>query len=79
MRTETAHFLNLLHYLILFCHPHAVLLVILIVSMLPSVILLYTPMVVHTLLIWPMSPTYDCKPSLIPLDHSLMEEPMVVG
>ena len=49
-----------------------------ILSMLPVVIVLYTPMVVCTLLIWPMSPSSACKPSPIPLDHLLMEEPMVV-
>ena len=46
--------LNLLHYLILYCHPHVVLLVILTLLMLPVVIVSYTPMVVHTLSIWPM-------------------------
>ena len=38
---------------------------------------LYTPMGACTLLIWPMSPTSAHKPSLIPLDHLLTEEPMV--
>ena len=45
--------------------------------MLTAVTVLYTPMEVHTLLIWPMSPTSAHKPSLVPSDHLLTEVPMV--
>ena len=46
--------------------------------LLPVVTPSYTLMVLHTLPIWPMSPTGAHKPYLILLDHLLMEEPMVV-
>ena len=72
-----SHLLNLLHYLILYRHPHVIPLGILVLSTLPAVILLYTSMAAHTLVIWPMSPAGVHKPSPIPLDHLLMEEPVV--
>ena len=63
--------------LILLCSHHAVLLAKQGLSMLIVMTALYTPIAVHTLLVWPMSPTSACKQSLIPLDHFLMEYPMV--
>ena len=47
--------------------------------MLPAETALYTPMGVHTLLIWPTSPTGTHKPSLIQMDHLLIDEPVVGG
>ena len=70
--------LNLLHYLIPYFHPHTEPLVITTLSTLSAAIISYTPMVVHTLLIWPMYPISVCKPCPIPLDHLLMEELTVV-
>ena len=49
----------------LLCPHHAVLLAIHNLLSLTVVTTLYTPMGVHALLIWPMSPTNACNPSLI--------------
>ena len=79
MPIETApHLMNLLHYLIPYYHPHAVLLVICTLSMLPAMIVSYTPMVLCTLLMWSMSPTGVHKHCPFPLDHLLMVEAIVV-
>ena len=63
--------------LTLLCSHHAVSLAIHNLLMSIGVITLYTPIGALMLLVWPMSPTRACKPSLIPSDHLLTEEPMV--
>ena len=47
-------------------------------TLLPVVTTFYTVMGACTLLVWPITPTNAHNPSPTLLDHSLMEEPMVV-